>query len=92
MSASHGDFTGKQGVMIPHQNVDELMLRHDVVDVVKEGKFHIYAIHTIDEGIELLQATAGTRTRTGKFAPGSVNNLVDRKLAEFAKQRKRFED
>ncbi len=84
--------TGNQGVMIPHQNVSELMLRHDVVDAVKQGKFHIYAVHTIDEGIALLTGKpAGTRSKSGKFTPRSVNDLVDRKLAEFAKQRKKFE-
>ena len=84
--------TGNQGVMIPHQNVSELMLRHDVVDAVRQGKFHIYAIHTIDEGIALLTGKpAGTRSKSGKFTPGSVNDLVDRKLAEFAKQSRRFE-
>ncbi|RPH37768.1 ATP-binding protein [bacterium] len=84
--------TGKQGVMIPHQNVNELMLRHDVVDAVREGKFHIYAIHTIDEGIELLTGKpAGARTKPGRFTPGSVNDLVDRKLGEFAKLKKKFE-
>ena len=83
--------TGKQGVMIPHQNVSELMLRHDVVDAVKEGKFHIYAIHTIDEGIALLTGKpAGVRTKSGKFTPGSINARVDKKLGEFAKQSKKF--
>ncbi|HTN72251.1 MAG TPA: Lon-insertion domain-containing protein, partial [Methylomirabilota bacterium] len=85
--------TGKQGVMIPHQNVSELMLRHDVVEAVKDGQFHIYAIHTIDEGIELLMGKpAGTRGKSGRFTSGSVNDLVDRRLAEFAKQKKKFED
>jgi predicted ATP-dependent protease len=85
--------SGKQGVIIPHQNVTELMLRHDVVDAVKEGKFHIYAIHTIDEGVELLTGKpAGARLKSGRFTPGSLNNLVDRKLAEFAKKRKKFEE
>ncbi len=85
--------SGKQGVIIPHQNVTELMLRHDVVDAVKEGKFHIYAIHTIDEGVELLTGKpAGARLKSGRFTPGSLNDLVDRKLAEFAKKRKKFEE
>jgi lon-related putative ATP-dependent protease len=83
--------TGKQGVMIPHQNVKELMLRHDVVDAVKKGKFHIYGIHTIDEGIELLTGKpAGVRSKSRKYTPRSVNALVDRKLEEFARQSKKF--
>jgi lon-related putative ATP-dependent protease len=85
--------TGKQGVMIPHQNVNDLMLRHDVVEAVTKGNFHIYAIHTVDEGIELLTGKpAGQRARSGRFTPGSVNDLVDRKLAEFSKLKKKFED
>jgi lon-related putative ATP-dependent protease len=86
-------FTRSQGVMIPHQNVSELMLRHDVVEAVKKGTFHIFSIHTIDEGIELLTGKpAGKRTKSGRFTPGSVNDRVDRKLAEFAKQKKKFEE
>jgi ATP-dependent Lon protease len=84
--------TGKQGVMIPHQNVKELMLRRDVVEAVRKDKFHIYAIRTIDEGIELLtNKPAGTRTQSGKFASGSINYLVNRKLAEYAKKKKKSE-
>ncbi len=86
------ELTGKQGVMIPHQNVKELMLRRDVVDAVRKGKFHIYAIRTIDEGIELLtNKPAGTRMKSGKFTTGSINYLVNRKLAEYAKHKKKSE-
>jgi len=85
--------SGKQGVIIPHQNVNDLMLRHDVVEAVTKGNFHVYAIHTVDEGIELLTGKpAGQRARSGRFTSGSVNDLVDRKLAEFAKLKKKFED
>jgi ATP-dependent Lon protease len=84
--------TGKQGVMVPHQNVKELMLRHDVVEAVREGKFHIYAVRTIDEGIELLTGKpAGKRLKSGKFTPGSINALVDRKLVQYAKHGKKSE-
>jgi predicted ATP-dependent protease len=85
--------TGKQGVMIPHQNVSELMLRHDVVEAVRQGQFHVYAVRTIDEGITLLTGKpAGTRTKSGRFNPGSINDLVDAKLKEFARQKKKFEE
>lgn len=79
--------TGRQGVMIPHQNVRDLMLRHDVVDAVREGKFHIYAIHTIDEGIEILTGRpAGTQKKDGSFAPKkSIFALADAKLTALSK-------
>ncbi|MEE8158758.1 MAG: ATP-binding protein [Dehalococcoidia bacterium] len=76
--------TGDQGVMIPHQNVKNLMLREDVVDAVREGKFHIYAVKTIDEGIEILTGrTAGERQTDGSHPTGSVNYLVEKRLKEL---------
>ena len=55
-------FTGDQGLMVPHQNLRNLMLRSDVVEAIKEGKFHIYAVRTIDEGLEILTGVpAGER-------------------------------
>ncbi len=72
--------SGKQGVLIPHQNVKDLMLRHDVVEAVQRSQFHVYSIKTIDEGIELL---------TGKPSP-QVHSRVDTKLTGYAKQQKRF--
>ena len=79
--------TGAQGVIIPHQNVRDLMLRHDVVKAVDEGKFHIYAVHTVDEGIEILTGRpAGEQHKDGTFAPkNSVYALVDAKLANLTK-------
>jgi len=79
--------TGKQGVLIPASNVNDLMLRHDVVEAVRQGKFHIYAIQTVDEGIALLAGKkAGKRLKSGRFEPGSINALVDHKLAQYAKK------
>ncbi len=84
--------TGTQGVLIPRQNVKDLMLRHDVVKAVEEGKFHVYAIGTIDEGIEILTGTpAGVRGRSGRFAAGSVHARVDDTLQKFARTNKAFE-
>ncbi len=79
--------TGSQGVMIPHQNVRDLMLRHDVVQAVREEKFHIYAVHTIDEGIEILTGRpAGVQAKDGSFGPNnSINALADAKLASLTK-------
>lgn len=84
--------TGKQGVMIPHLNIDDLMLRKDVVQAVREGKFHIYPVKTIDEGIEILTGVeAGERMPDGRFKEGTVNDLVDRKLQELGKKIKEYE-
>ncbi len=84
--------TGTQGVLIPKQNVKDLMLRHDVVEAVDAGRFHIYAISHVNEGIELLTGiAAGERRPGGNFVPGSVHARVDAKLTEHAKMNKRFE-
>lgn len=83
--------TGKQGVLIPVQNINDLMLRHDVVEAVRRGQFHIYAIRRIDEGIELLTGKpAGKQLARGKFTPGSIHAMVDAKLLMFAKDAKKF--
>ena len=83
--------TGKQGVIIPHQNVGDLMLRKDVIKAVKEKKFHIYPIKTIDEGIELLTGVkAGELDEEGNYPEGTVNSLVDKKLRELAEGLKSF--
>lgn len=83
--------TGSQGVLIPSSNVKELMLRHNVVDAVRAGKFHIYAVSTVDEGIAILTGKkAGTRLKSGKFESGSVNSLVDRKLTAYMKKVKKM--
>lgn len=77
--------TGTQGVLIPIQNVPDLMLNSEVVDAVVDGKFHIYAIATIDEGIEIMTGiTAGKRNEHGEYPPGTVNYLVEQRLSELA--------
>ena len=77
--------TGEQGVLIPESNTTNLMLKKPVVDAVREGKFHIWAIRNVDKGIEILTGVkAGERQEDGSFEPGTVNALVDAKLAEFA--------
>ena len=84
--------TGKQGVIVPAQNVKDLMLREDVIDAVKKKMFHIYAVSNIDQGIEILTGKkAGTQRPNGSFAPGTVNYLVDEKLRRYAEEWKRFE-
>lgn len=84
--------TGKQGVMIPVQNVGDLMLREDVVEAVKSRKFHIYSVSSIDEGIEILTgASAGKQLADGSFEKGTVHYLVDEKLKRYAEEWRRFE-
>ena len=76
--------TGDQGVLIPHQNVRNLMLREDVVDAIRQGKFHLYAIKTIDEGLEVLtDDPAGQRQSDGSYPEDSVNCLVEKRLQEL---------
>ncbi len=80
--------TGSQGVIIPKQNTHDLMLRHDVVEAVEKDMFHIYAISTIDEGIELLTGKpAGNANASGKFPSGTVHGAVDKTLTEYARQK-----
>jgi len=81
--------TGEQGVLIPSANVKHLMLRHDVVQAVQEGHFHIHAIDTIDRGIEVLTGVpAGQRQADGHYPENSVNARVAARLSAFAKARK----
>lgn len=84
-------FTGDQGVMIPLQNARNLMLRKDVVDAVAAGQFSIYAVSTIDEGIEILTGIpAGERDDQNAYKQGTVNYRVDRRLREFAERLRKF--
>ena len=77
---------GSHGVMIPVQNVNNLQLSDEVVQAVKNKKFHIYAISTIDEGIEVLtDVPAGKKDKEGKFPAGTINHLVYEKLKNYAK-------
>ena len=76
---------GNHGVIIPKQNVRNLNLSDEVISAVKSGKFHIYAISTIEEGIELLTGVpAGSRDENGKFPAGTINYLVYNKLKKYA--------
>ncbi len=76
--------TGKQGVVIPRANISDLVLKDEVIEAVKNGKFHIYAVSTIDEGIEiLLETEAGTIDENGNYPPDSVHGRVMAKLTEF---------
>lgn len=83
---------GQHGVLIPHSNLRNLMLKKEVVDAVKAGKFHIYPVRTVDEGIEILTGVpAGRQREGGSFERSSVNDLVDRRLREMAETIRRFQ-
>ena len=77
---------GSHGVMIPVQNINNLQLSDEVVDAVKNKQFHIYAVSTIDEGIEVLTGVpAGKKDKDGNFPAGTINRLVYEKLRKYAK-------
>lgn len=82
---------GQQGVLIPSSNVRNLMLKPEVVEAIKAGKFHIYPVSTIDEGIEVLTGLkAGKRLEDGSFEPGSINDRVQKCLISLAEKLRDF--
>ncbi len=84
--------TGTQGVMMPESNVEDLMLREDVLEAVATGKFHIWPVAKVEQGIEILTgAAAGQRNGDGTFEAGTVSSLIDERLREMAKTMKEFE-
>jgi ATP-dependent Lon protease len=84
--------TGTQGVMMPESNVEDLMLREDVLDAVAAGKFHIWPVAKVEQGIEILTGkSAGERNKDGTFKAGTVFALMDERLREMAKTLKQFE-
>jgi predicted ATP-dependent protease len=87
----HKGLTGKQGVMIPEKNVNNLMLRRDVVEAAEKGKFHIYPVTTVEEGIEILTGMkAGELQEDGTYPEGTLYRKVDDKLSEMAEMEKEF--
>ena len=79
-----GGLTGTQGVLIPPTNVDALMLRQDVVDAIAAKRFHVYAVNTVEEGIELLTGVpAGTTTGGAPYEEGTVFARVEATLGRF---------
>ncbi len=84
--------SGEQGVLIPAANVKHLMLREDVVGAVRDGKFTIYPVQTIDQGIEVLTGLpAGERDEQGEFPEGSINRRVEDSLIHFTKRLQELE-
>src|SRR3982075_1140249 len=84
--------TGTQGVMMPESNVEDLMLREDILEAVAAGKFHIWPVSKIEQGIEILtQTAAGQKNGDGKFEAGTVFALMDERMHAMAKTLKEFE-
>ncbi len=82
---------GNQGVIIPKSNVQNLVLKDEVIEAVKNKKFHLYPVSTIDEGIEILTgAPAGKRSQDGSFEKGTINGKVNKRLKEIAERLKEY--
>ncbi len=83
--------TGDQAVLIPVANVKHLMLRHDVVEAVKNGQFQVYAVESVDQAIEILTGvTAGERDQDNNFPQDTINGKVEHNMIELANLRKNF--
>ena len=88
---NHRGLTGNQGVIIPRTNVKDLMLREDVLKTVDEGRFHVWAIDNVDDGIEILTGVkAGVMDKKGRYPRGTVNYAVQKNLEMFYKQYVRY--
>ncbi len=84
--------TKEQGVIIPRSNIQNLMLEEEVVEAVREGKFHIYAVSAVDQAMEILTGLpAGEKKPDGTFEEGTLNYLVDEKLAKTVELLRSFE-
>ncbi|HEY3249091.1 MAG TPA: ATP-binding protein [bacterium] len=83
--------TGAQGVMIPAQNVANLMLKEEVVQAVREGRFHVWAVRTVDEGLEVLTGIpAGDAAADGTYPEGTINQRVSAHLTDLADRLRQF--
>jgi Lon-like ATP-dependent protease len=82
---------GNAGVLIPARNLPHLMVMPEVVEAVRSGRFHIYAVRTVDEGISMLSGIeAGAPGPDGQYPPESFNGRAQRRLAEFAEGLRNF--
>ncbi len=80
----YNGLTGKQGVVIPRTNISNLMLKEEIVEAVENGMFHIYAVDTVDDGIEILTGVpAGKPDKNGKYPKGTVNYKVAENLENY---------
>ncbi|MBW2002926.1 MAG: hypothetical protein JRI30_10535 [Deltaproteobacteria bacterium] len=84
--------TGKHGVIIPKRNISDLMLKKEVISAAEKGKFHIYAIETMDEGIEILTGVkAGIKNKEGTYQKNTINYLVTKRLKTMSESVKESE-
>lgn len=80
----HDGLTGDQGVIIPRTNIGNLMLKEEILEAVENGQFHVYAVDTVDDGIEILTGKkAGTPDKNGQYPKGTVNYMVAQSLEEY---------
>ncbi len=80
----HNGLTGNQGVIIPRTNVSNLMLKEEILKAVEDKKFHVWAVDTVDDGIEILTGVkAGLPNKHGQYPKGTVNAIVAEKLEEY---------
>jgi predicted ATP-dependent protease len=87
----HKGLNGRQGVIIPEKNIRNLMLKQEVIEAVKEGRFHVWPIGIIEEGIEILTGVeAGKLQFDGTYPEGTVFQKVDKRLVELAEIVKKF--
>ena len=85
----HG-LNGEQGVVIPESNVKSLMLKEDIIEAVKEGKFHIYSVKNVDEAMEILTDKKAGEKRDGKYEEDTINALVDERINVLAEKVKEY--
>lgn len=91
ISARNGGGTGSHGALIPAVNKKNLMLRRDIIQAVELNRFHIYAIETVEEGMELLTGlNMGTTDKEGRYPDDSVNYKITQQLDQLAEKRKAF--
>jgi len=85
--------TGKQGVLIPRANVKNLMLKKDVLDAVKKGRFHVYQVATVEEGIEILtDVPAGSPDEEGLYPEGTIYHSAQEKLKKYLERSIKFKN
>jgi len=83
--------SGNQGVIFPRDNVPHLILREDVIQAVEQGRFHLFAVHSLDEALALLtDLTPGERLPSGEYPDGSFNARIERRLRKFLETRRKF--
>jgi predicted ATP-dependent protease len=83
-------FDGRQGVLMPTRNLAQLQLRRDVVEAVNRGRFHVWAVSTIEEGLEVLTGQQAGKMHEGQYAEGTIYGLADARLRQLAVELARY--